>query len=288
MSRKATRPAWGGVSCVDGPPKMRPLVLVVENDAGTRKLLDVLLSRQGCEVDVVANGLDALLLLEKVDYDVAVLDLITPGASGADILEWMRTERPPALDRTVVMSSVSPQHLLRVQNAYPPVQAVRKPFELPQIVAAVETALHRRQTRAALTASDAFTRRSVTAGAKAGLLVRSNGDEVLLLHEFGYRGYDVQSWFPLSVNADLPLCTSVREAAPQWLTSLNKAAARYPSLVPVWKHNQSFALASVPVVRNGTVIGAAGWTFREPKPFDQLEQLAFTSIAEEALAAFQA
>lgn len=262
---------------------MRPLALVVENDSGTRKLLDVLLTRFGYEVDVVANGLDALLLLESIHYDLTLLDLFIPGASGAEILEWMRTERPAALARAIVLSSATPAHMVRVQNAYPPVRTIRKPFELSEITAAVETTAQTREHK--LTAPHhAFSRRSIVAGAKSGILVRRDDAHISLVHKFGYGGQAVEKWFPLSPDDPLPLCISIRDGQPRWLDSLKAAAAEFPQIVPALQQHQSLALAAVPIVRGGAVIGAAGWTFREPQLFDAREQQAFLTIAADAVA----
>ncbi len=265
---------------------MRPLALVVENDSGTRKLLDVLLTRLGCEVDVVANGLDALLLLDSIDYDVAVLDLYIPGASGAEILEWMRTGRPAALERAIVISSATPVHMARVQNAYPPVRTIRKPFELGEIVLALDAV---KQTRERTPSPlDDFSRRSIVAGAKSGILVRRDEAHISLVHKFGYGGQAVEKWFPMSPNDPLPLCTCMRDGQPRWLASLTSAAAEFPLIVPTLQQHQSHALASVPIVRGGEVIGAAGWTFREPHLFDATEQQAFLTIAADAVAMLDA
>jgi CheY-like chemotaxis protein len=261
---------------------MRPLALVVENDTGTRKLLDVLLTRFGCEVDVVANGLDALLLLDSIDYDLAVIDLFIPGASGAEILEWMRTERPAALERTIVLSSATPAHMIRVQNAYPPVRTIRKPFDLTEILTAVEAVTQTRERT--LTALDDFSRRSIVAGAKAGILVRRDDAHISLVHDFGYGRQVVEKWFPMSANDPLPLCTCIRDGQPRWLASLAYAAVEFPQIVATLQQNQSLALASVPILRGGQVIGAAGWTFREPHLFDRTEQDAFLAIAADAVA----
>jgi len=266
---------------------MRPLALVVENDSATRRLLDVVLSRLGCETDVVGNGLDALLLLDTIDYDLAVLDLITPGASGAEILEWLRTTRPAMLERTIVLSSATPTHLTRVRDAYPPVRTIRKPFDLAELIEAVSS-IETVPERADLPAGDEFSRRSITAGAKAGLLVRCAGEHLQLVHNFGYRADQITKWFPMAHSAPFPLCTCVRDGKPQWLASLSAAAAQYPSLAPVWQQYQSLAVASVPLLRNGVVVGAAGWTFREPHLFDESEQQAFIDIAASAASALDA
>ena len=265
---------------------MRPLALVVENDTGTRKLLDVLLTRLGCEVDVVSNGLDALLLLDSIDYDFTLLDLYIPGASGAEILEWMRTKRPAALERAIVISSAPPAHMIRVQNAYPPLRAIRKPFELAELVSAVGAV---RQTRErTMSALDDFSRRSIVAGAKSGVLVRRNGAQISLVHNFGYAGQSIEKWFPMSPDDPVPLCTCIRDGRPRWLATLTSAAAEFPQIVAALHQNQSLALASVPIVRGGEVIGAAGWTFREPHLFDDSEQHAFLAIAADAVATLEA
>ena len=63
---------------------MKPLLLVVENDSGTRRLLDVFLRRESFDVDPVSTGSEALLLLERIDYAAVVLDLLIPGRTGGD------------------------------------------------------------------------------------------------------------------------------------------------------------------------------------------------------------
>jgi CheY-like chemotaxis protein len=265
---------------------MRPLALVVENDSGTRKLLDVLLTRFGCEVDVVANGHDALQLLASVDYDLVLVDLLIPGATGLEILNRLREERPGALDRAIVLSSSSPKRIAEVQETYPQVRIIRKPFELQDVMDAAQVARRTGEQRV-LPVTTQFERRSITAGAKAGLLVRKDGSEISLVHEFGYGGAAARKWFPMSPNDPFPLNMSVRDGHPRWLASLAMAAPDYPALAPLWQQNQSRALASVPLKRNGVVIGAAAWSFRETHPFDEQEQRAFTAIAEDAIAAIE-
>jgi len=57
-------------------------LLVVEDDANTRKLLCALLERGGYRTHVAANGLEALDLMEKRRFDLIVLDLMMPGMDG--------------------------------------------------------------------------------------------------------------------------------------------------------------------------------------------------------------
>ena len=112
---------------------MKPLALVIENDGGTRKLLDVLLTRAGMEVDLVSSGSDALILLAHARYDVLFIDLLLPGTSGMQVLEWIAREHPPLLARAIVLSSAPEVQLQQVRDAWPQVHVIRKPFEVADI-----------------------------------------------------------------------------------------------------------------------------------------------------------
>ncbi|MGH9456378.1 MAG: response regulator [Thermoanaerobaculia bacterium] len=68
-------------------------VLVVEDDATIRTLLDIVLSRNGLSVEAVANGQDALTRLGEAHYCVLVLDLMMPVLSGYDLLTEIPTLR---------------------------------------------------------------------------------------------------------------------------------------------------------------------------------------------------
>ncbi len=257
---------------------MKPLSLVIENDGSTRRLLDVLLTRTGIEVDVVSTGSDALILLENVLYDFVLLDLLLPGMSGTQLLEWIERERPKALAKCVVLSSASERQLQSVRDRWPGVRVIRKPFELGDIVAAAHelTANREPHTRSATVE---FVRRSVRAVAKAGIVVTKSGQQLELLHAFGYRSGEAESYFPLHVEAQVPLCAAIRNARPVWLASLTVAAAEYPLLAPVFEKSESRALAVVPLMRGEDVIGAAGWSFREPRLFTDGEQQLLGGIA---------
>lgn len=258
---------------------MKPLALVIENDSGTRKLLDVLLTRYGFEVDLVATGSDALTLLENVRYSVLVLDLLVTGRSGTEILQWLEREQPEMLSRIVVLSSSSPVRLDAVREEWPGVRTIRKPFELDAVVVAAAEA-SANSVRREPTEAESFCRLSVRAGAKAGVIVAAAEGEVTPVLTFGYEPEAVQHFFPMTIDAPYPLCSSIRTAKPVWIASLTSAGPDYPVLQPVWSKHESRALAVVPLLHEGRAIGAAGWTFREPRLFTEREQQVLTDIAD--------
>ena len=260
----------------------KSLALVIESDAGTRRLMEVLLTRSGFEVDLVANGPDALLLMQQIDYDLMTLDLILPARSGLDLLQWLSVERPAALSRALVLSSAPDAQLDRVRERWPQVCVLRKPFELGEVLESVQNATANRETTRELTPADTFCRRSILAGAKAGVLARVRGASVEPLLTFGYSPDQIAPYLDMTVDDPYPICKSVRTAEPMWCASIASAQLDYPILAPVWAQQQSRAFAVVPLVSDGAVIGAAGWTYREPRLFTEAEQRTLLDIATKA------
>ena len=62
-------------------------ILLVEDDQSGRQLVDNLLTHFGCIVDATANPIEALDLVVKHEYDLAVLDLSLPNMSGWELLK---------------------------------------------------------------------------------------------------------------------------------------------------------------------------------------------------------
>jgi DNA-binding NtrC family response regulator len=61
-------------------------ILIAESDAESRDLLKAELSSSWDSVDVAVTGAEALSMLEKNEYDIALLDLGMPGIGGLDVL----------------------------------------------------------------------------------------------------------------------------------------------------------------------------------------------------------
>jgi len=77
-------------------------VLVVEDEDATRAVLRDMLLREGCEVDVAANGVAALARVENARPDIILLDLIMPGMNGFEFVDVLRS-RPGGRDIPIVV-----------------------------------------------------------------------------------------------------------------------------------------------------------------------------------------
>jgi hypothetical protein len=177
----------------------------------------------------------------------------------------------------MILSSATELQLARMKRDWEDVRIVRKPFELADVIDAARAAGNRE--RGAATASELFWRQSIISGSKSGILVRRRGDELELVTHFGYEQGAVESYFPLNASDPYPIAAAVRHARAVWLASL-ATTPEYPLLATVWQRHHSRALAAVPVFHGRDVIGAAGWTFREPQRFSEVEQHGWLAIAQ--------
>lgn len=111
-------------------------ILVVEDDAAIRSLLETLLAHSGYACELSPDGHDAVRRLRSSDYDAILLDLMLPGQFGFDIIRFLNAERPKLSPRVIVLTAAS-QATLRDFDASQVHAVMRKPFELDQLLARV-------------------------------------------------------------------------------------------------------------------------------------------------------
>src|SRR5437763_10467975 len=75
----------------DSTPKS-PRVLIVDDDAGQRSLLDSFLKSQGFDTVPVASGERALEVLRGGDFNIMISDVRMPGISGLETLRRARQQ----------------------------------------------------------------------------------------------------------------------------------------------------------------------------------------------------
>ena len=65
-------------------------ILIVDDEKAICDLIDMNLTAAGYSCKMVQNGLDALDMIEKEEFDLILLDIMLPGADGYDIMEYIR------------------------------------------------------------------------------------------------------------------------------------------------------------------------------------------------------
>lgn len=68
-------------------------VLLVEDHADTRNVLDTLLNRCGCQMVTAKNTVEARLRLQEMHFDVLISDLNLPDGDGVDLVREAKTRQ---------------------------------------------------------------------------------------------------------------------------------------------------------------------------------------------------
>jgi DNA-binding response OmpR family regulator len=83
-------------------------VLVVDDDATNREVVENHLLLEGCQVLLAATGAQALALCEAQTPDLVLLDLMMPGLDGWEVLRRLR-ERHPSAELPIVLLTAKGQ-----------------------------------------------------------------------------------------------------------------------------------------------------------------------------------
>jgi DNA-binding response OmpR family regulator len=118
-------------------------VLVVEDDPSIRRLVRMVLEREGYRVETACDGVEAVLKLGVRDYDVIVLDLMMPNLDGFAFLNTLAENDPDRLETIIVTSAASPAVIEERMKA-PPFDVLPKPFDIKDLVARVKACIESR------------------------------------------------------------------------------------------------------------------------------------------------
>ena len=117
----------------------RPIrVLIVDDDAGVRNFLRMLLELEGYEVVTVGNGNEALEAQRQDPAAVVLTDIFMPEAEGMETIVQLRKEFPQA--RIIVMSgggSYRGTDYLKLARELGAAKTLKKPFAPQDLIDAM-------------------------------------------------------------------------------------------------------------------------------------------------------
>lgn len=151
-------------------------ILVVDDEKPICDLIDISLSTAGYHCRCVQDGLAAIDLIEKENFDLILLDIMLPGADGFDIMEYIRPLKVP-----VIFISAKSDVKDKVKGLKLGAEDyLVKPFDALELVARVEVVLRRfHKTETILSAGD------VTVDTEARKVMRKGVPVVLTNKEYG-------------------------------------------------------------------------------------------------------
>lgn len=114
-------------------------VLAIDDDRLIRMELELVLGREGLDVDTAASGADALACLGRQHYDLVVTDMDLPDATGLEVLRRIRRADPAI--RVILLTGSSSLVSADEAAAAGAVALVLKPFEFQELLREVRHAL---------------------------------------------------------------------------------------------------------------------------------------------------
>lgn len=145
-------------------------VLIVDDEKPICDLIDINLSAAGYACKSVQDGLAAIDLIEKEEFDLILLDVMLPGADGFDIMEYIRPLKVPVIFITAKGNVRDKIRGLKLGAE----DYLVKPFDVLELMARVEVVLRRyHKTEQTLRAGDVevdLEARKVTKGGRPVVL----------------------------------------------------------------------------------------------------------------------
>jgi CheY-like chemotaxis protein len=112
-------------------------ILIVEDDAITRRNLSLLLSDEGYDVDQATDGVHALEKLAGRPFDLVLSDIVMPRMDGLKLLQQLQFRAPQI--PVMIMTSYVSDSLSTVPAGA--TEFIRKPFVLDDLLFKVQRAL---------------------------------------------------------------------------------------------------------------------------------------------------
>lgn len=151
-------------------------ILIVDDEKPICDLIDMNLSEAGYDCRSVQDGLAAIDLIEKENFDLILLDIMLPGADGFDIMEYIKPLKVPVIFITAKNDVRDKVRGLKLGAE----DYLVKPFDILELVARVEVVLRRfHKTDHVLTAGD------VTVDLEALKVTKAGRPVVLTNKEYG-------------------------------------------------------------------------------------------------------
>lgn len=120
-----------------------PLIVVIEDDAGTRMLVTQVLKKEGHEVMAAEDGLKGLELIREFKPDVVVSDIQMPNLDGFEVLDRVRNDDALATTAVILLTSLQDRTHMRQGMTTGADDYLTKPFAPQELLEAVNAQLNK-------------------------------------------------------------------------------------------------------------------------------------------------
>ena len=119
-------------------PEAKPIILLVDDDADLRSLLERVLLRAGLVVHSAGDGRQAIKLLARETFDLVVTDIIMPDVEGIELILKIRRDHPKL--PIIAMSAggrLKADGYLKMAQSFGANQILEKPFPIDVLLTEV-------------------------------------------------------------------------------------------------------------------------------------------------------
>ena len=127
-----------------------PMIVVIDDDAGTRLLVSQVLKKEGFEVVAAEDGAKGLALIREHKPDLVVSDVQMPLMDGFEVLDQVRNDPTLASTSVILLTSLQDRSYMRLGMTTGADDYLTKPFAPQELREAVNGQLHKRERAEAL------------------------------------------------------------------------------------------------------------------------------------------
>ncbi|HUN66563.1 MAG TPA: sigma-54 dependent transcriptional regulator [Bacteroidota bacterium] len=119
-------------------------ILIADDEQGVVALLkEELVSENDYEVDLAADGAEAINLIQKNLYDVVVLDMKMPRVGGEEVLAYIQEHSPSS--QVIILSQYADLKMAVETTKLGAYEVLSKPFDIDQMEQTISRAINRRK-----------------------------------------------------------------------------------------------------------------------------------------------
>ena len=121
-----------------------PLIVVIDDDAGTRLLISQVLKKEGLQVMAAEDGVKGMALISMHKPDLVVSDVQMPLMDGFEVLDQVRNDQALAATSVILLTSLQDRSYMRLGMTTGADDYLTKPFAPQELRDAVNAQLSKR------------------------------------------------------------------------------------------------------------------------------------------------
>jgi DNA-binding response OmpR family regulator len=114
-------------------------ILLADDEPRLLHVVGLYLSMEGFEVTEASDGTEAIAMLDKDEFDLAILDVMMPGVDGIEVCRHIRSQARTHAMPVLVFTSLSSDADVERARLAGANHLITKPFSLPGLGAVVRS-----------------------------------------------------------------------------------------------------------------------------------------------------